>query len=356
VSLRLGSVLAVLAALVLAFAACGGGGGDSASSSTDVNQLLKDTFSGDKQIKSGKLSLSLRVESTGGSSSTQGPVSISLSGPFESQGDGKLPKLAFDAKLEGAGQNISAGVTSTGDKGFVSFQGTDYALSDTVFAEFKKGFEQAQAQASEQEGQSLATLGIDPRRWLKNPKNAGEAKVGDDDAIRITGDVDVPKLLDDVNSALQKARGLGVQGSESLPEKLTDAQKKQVTDAIDRLAVEIYTGKDDQILRRIVVDLGVDAAASGSTAAQKGSLKLDLQFTDVNQGQDISEPENAKPFDELLGQLGGLGALGGGASSGSSGGSGSGATGEDLQKYSECIKAAGDDADKARDCADILTP
>jgi hypothetical protein len=340
---------------VLAFAACGGGD-EPASSSTDVDQLLKDTFSGDKQIKSGKLGLTLRIESTGGSSSMQGAVSVSLSGPFENQGDGKLPKLALQAKLAGAGQNFSAGVTSTGDKGFVSFQGTNYAVSDTVFAEFKKGFEQAQAQASKEEGQSLTTLGIDPRRWLKNPKNAGEAKVGDDDAIRITGDVDVPKLLEDVNSALQKARGLGVQGSESLPEKLTDEQKKQVTEAIDRLAVEIYTGKEDQILRRIVVDLGVDAPASGGSTAQKGSLKLDLQFTDVNQGQDISEPDNAKPFDELLQQLGGLGGLGGSASSGSGSGSGSAATGEDLQKYSECIKAAGDDADKARACADILAP
>jgi hypothetical protein len=350
VSLRLGTVLALLAA-VLAFSACGGG--DTASSSTDVNALLKDTFSGDKQIKSGKLALSLRIETTGGSGS-QSPITVSLSGPFESQGAKKLPKLALQARLEGAGQNIQAGITSTGDKGFVSFQGTSYAVSDAVFAEFKKGFEQAQAQAGQQEGQSLATLGIDPRRWLKNPKNAGEVKVGDDDAIRITGDVDVPKLLDDVNTALQKARSLGVQGSSSLPEKLTDEQKKQATDAIEHLAVEIDTGKDDRILRRIVIDLGVKATAGGGAASQAGTLKLDLQFTDVNQGQDISEPEKPKPFDQLLGQLGSLG-LAGGSASGSSG-SGSGTSAENLQKYSECINAAGEDATKARACADILAP
>jgi outer membrane murein-binding lipoprotein Lpp len=36
-------------------AGCGGGaGGDQADASTDVDQLLQDTFSGSKQIKSGK--------------------------------------------------------------------------------------------------------------------------------------------------------------------------------------------------------------------------------------------------------------------------------------------------------------
>src|SRR3954468_9593226 len=307
-------LLCVLTAGVVA--GCGGGDdGKSASSSTDVNQLLKDTFSGGKTIKSGNVNLTVRIDAKGGSSSTQGPISVALTGPFQSQGVGKLPKLDLEAKIEGAGQNISAGVVSTGDKGFVKFQGQSYAVTDSIFAEFKKGFEQAQSQADKQKGQSLATLGIDPRRWLTNPKNAGEAKVGDTDVIKITGDVDVDKLLDDVNTALEKARSLGVQGSSSLPEKLTPEQKQQATDAIKDLSVEVYTGKDDTILRRMVVDL--TAATGGQTA----DVKLDLQLTDVNEDQTIETPSDAKPFDQLLGQLGGLGGLSTGSSSSGSGSS-----------------------------------
>ena len=119
----------------------------------------------------------------------------------------------------------------------MNFQGTDYAVSDQVFEQFKAGYEQAQKQSADKGNQqSLATLGIDPRRWLTDAKNDGEAKVGDTDTIKITGGVDVNKLLDDVNTALDKARSLGVQGSDQLPEKLTDEQKQQAAEAIKDLS------------------------------------------------------------------------------------------------------------------------
>jgi hypothetical protein len=348
------ALLVLVALLGLALVAGCGGDDKAASSSTDVNDLLKDTFSGEKKIDSGKLNLTVRIDAQGGSAPT-GPISIGLAGAFQKQGDGKLPLLDLDATVEGAGQNIKAGVVSTGDKGFVEYNGTAYAVTDAIFAEFKKGYEQAMAEANKQEGQSLATLGIDPRRWLTNPRNAGEAKVGDDDAIRITGDVDINKLLDDVNTAIAKARSLGVQGSQQLPEKLTDEQKKQVADAIDKLAVEIYTGKDDHILRRMVVDLGIKAPAGSSGTPESAAVKVDFQLTDVNKDQSISAPADPKPFDQLLGQLGALG-LGGSSASGSSGSGSGGASTGNLEKYTQCVEDAGSDAAKARKCADLLTP
>jgi hypothetical protein len=340
---------------------CGGGEkGQSVDESTSVDQLLKQTFSGEKKVDSGRLDLTVAIDVTGGSNSQlQGPISLKLSGPFQTQGKGQLPKFDIDASFEGAGQSIKGGLASTGDKGFVNFNGTEYAVSDQIFQQFKAGYEQAQKQASSQGGnqQSLATLGIDPRRWLKDPQNAGEAKVGDTDTIKITGGVDVGKLLDDVNSALEKARGLGVQGTESLPQKLTDEQKQQAEQAIKNLSVEIYTGKDDSTLRRMVVKMDVNAPASGSSGAQSGSLSLDFQLLDLNQSQDIKEPSGAKPFDQLLGQLGGLGLGGSGSSgSGSSGSSGSGASAEQLKKYSDCVTSAGQDTAKVQKCADLLSP
>ena len=71
---------------------------------------------------------------------------------------------------------------------------------------FKAGYEEAQKRGSKSSGRSFAALGLDPRRWLKNARNAGESKVGDTETIKITGDVDVPALLDDVEVALRKAR------------------------------------------------------------------------------------------------------------------------------------------------------
>jgi hypothetical protein len=353
-------MLLVTAVLAIAVAACGGGGDDkdSASSSTDVNQLLKQTFSEGKTPKSGKLHVALKLDGNFAGAAASGPVSVTLDGPFESQGSGRLPKFDMDAALSGAGQNFKAGATSTGEKGFVSFQGQDYVVSDQVFNQFKASYEQAVKQSSGQsKQQSLATLGIDPAAWLKNPKNEGEAKVGDSDTIKITGDVDTNRILDDISKAASQARSLGIQGTENLPSELTPEQRKQAAEAIKNLRVEIFTGKDDTILRRLHVAFDLK---SGN---ENANVDVDFSYTDVNEGQDIKSPSNAKPFDQLLGQLQGLaGQLGTGSSGGSSGSgsSGSGSSGsnspsaDDFKKYSDCVAKAGNDPAKAQKCADLL--
>jgi hypothetical protein len=358
-------LLCLLVAVAMVVAACGGsGGGDSASSSTDVDTLLADTFNGkDKKVESGKLNFAVKIDAKN-TQGVSGPVTLSVTGPFQSQGKQKLPKFKIDFAFEGAGQSVKAGLTSTGSKGFVNFQGSDYVVTDQIFTQFKTGYEQAQKKGNTK-NQSLSSLGLDPRKWLTNAKNEGDAKVGGDDVIKITGGVDVNKLLDDVNKALTKARSLGVQGTQTLPSQLTAAQRKQVTDSVKNPKVEIYTGKDDKILRRMVVALGIVAPKSSSSPNGSADFRLDFSIADLNKDQTIAEPANPKPFDQLTSQLGGLGGLGGlGSGSGSSGSSGSGSSGSGssgannakLEKYSKCVTDAGSDTTKARKCADLLTP
>jgi hypothetical protein len=355
--MHLRTLVSVLVALLTLGLVAGCGGGDEADSSTDVNQLLDDTFSGGKSIESGRLDVSIDLESDSGQ-----PVSVKLAGPFESQGAGRLPQLDLDASLAGGGQSLEAGVTATADQAFVSYGKDTYEIAGPVFQQFKAGYEEAAKQSSGQENQTLASLGIDPRRWLTNATNEGEAKVGDTDTIKITGDVDVPKLLEDVDAALEKVRSLGVQGSEQLPERLTDEEKQQTADAIERLDVEIYTGAEDRILRRLVVGLGLQApeGASESGGAQAVDMRFDLQLLEVNEDQAIEAPEGAKPFEELVAQLeklgiGDLGQLGLGGGGSGSGGGGSAANPENLDKYSDCIREATGDSDEVRKCADLLT-
>jgi hypothetical protein len=342
--------LRFLVLLLLALFAVGcGGDGDTADSSTDVDQLLNETFSGGKSIQSGKLSLALGLESEGG----QGPVSAKLSGPFQSEGEGRLPQLALEASLEGGGQSLAGGLVNTGEAAYVTLGGTAYEVAGPVYEQFKAGYEQTAKQSSGDEDQSLASLGIDPRRWLTNARNEGESKVGDTETIKITGDVDVPKLLDDVNGALEKIRALGVQGSDQIPDRLSEAEKQQTADAIENLSVEIYTGADDRILRRMVIALGLKLP-EGSTAtggAQSADVDLDFQLLDVNEDQQIEAPSNAKPFEELLQQLDGLGldlgALGGA-------GGGGGGNQADVDAYSDCVQKNLGDNDAVRKCADLL--
>jgi len=204
-------LLRTLVILLLVFVAGGCGGGDSADSSTDVDELLRDTFAGGKAIESGRIDLGLNMSSDGE------PFTVKVSGPFQSQGAERLPLLDIEASLEGGGQSMAGGVTATADQAFVTIGGTAYEIAGPVYEQLKAGYEQSAKEASGEQDQSLASLGVDPRRWLTNARNAGESKVGDTETIKITGDVEVSKLLDDVNGALEKVRALGVQGSEQIP-------------------------------------------------------------------------------------------------------------------------------------------
>lgn len=348
---RLFLLAAVLAAFSAFAVACGG---DDAAEE-DVDTLLTETFSGEKDVKSGVLALDVRIDVEGGQSGVQGPVNVKLGGPFESQGEEELPKFDMDLEFSGGGQSFKAGAASTGDKGFVNWQGTDYAVSDEIFAQFREGYAQAaQKRGEDQEKPSLASLGLDPRQWLTNARNEGESKVGDTDTIKITGGVDVPKLLEDVNEALTKAGELGLQSQAQIPSQLTDEQKRQVEEALKDVTVEIHTGAEDKILRRIVVALDIDAGEDGS-----GRMNFDMSLTELNEGQDIAEPEDAKPFEELMSQLGGLGGLLGAGAGGS--GTGGAAPGDQpdeqaIQEYTQCIEDAGDDVQAAQKCAELIAP
>ncbi|HET8759283.1 MAG TPA: hypothetical protein VFM58_24910 [Solirubrobacteraceae bacterium] len=329
-------------------AGCGGDDKNEASSSTDVNELLKDTFSGDESIKSGKLDLNASVDANGQA------FNVKLSGPFQSSGEGKLPQADLDATATFAGQNLVLGLTGTEDQAFVRYGKTEYEIPGPIFQQIKAQYEQ-QAKQGNGDSQSLASLGIDPTKWLTNARNAGEAKVGDTDTIKITGDVDVPKLLDDVNAAIGKLRSVGGGSSAGLPDQLSEQDKQQAEDAIKDVSVEIYTGAEDRIMRRMVVGLKLEVPTD--SGAQSLDVKIDMQFTDVNEDQDIEAPDNARPFSELaakLQELGiGLNGLGGGAAGGSA--SGGGATQQSLDDYAKCIQDANGDSAKERKCSEALT-
>ena len=343
---RLRPILAILLVLAgLGLVACGGGErGPEATASTDVDELLEDTFANDADVESGRFGLALRIDPQGAATrELGGPVSLKVGGPFESV-ERTLPKFDLDLAFDGAGESVAAGATSTGETGYVRFQGTDYVLSDLMFAQLKAGYEEQGKRSGDE--QQLMRLGIDPRRWLTDPRNAGEAKVGDEETIKITGGVDVPRMLDDVDAAMRKAGQLGLPGRHPMPSRLSAADKREIAAAVEDVEVEIHTGRADRILRRMAVALDVrdpDDPASGSAA-----VKFAVSMTELGEDQTIEAPSGAKPFEQLAPKLRGLG--GGGAPPGG----GSAASRAELQEYVDCVQRAGADRAAARRCADRL--
>lgn len=341
---------------VALLAGCGGGeedkaSGERASAETDVNSLLRSTFSNMDKMKSATVGLKVRIEPRGRGAGS-GPVAASLKGPFVSQGANKLPKFAFTVDAQAGGRSFDAGATWNGAKGYVALQGTSYAVSDLVMKQFVAGYEQSlKSRRNAKGGLVLGSLGIDPTKWLKDARNEGTARVGDAETVKVAGAADVKQVIADLDKITQRASSLSVPGAGGrVPQKLTAEQKQKVEAAIKSLDVEVYTGAEDRILRRLLVTADLKDAESKVDAG----ILLDLTFTKVGQDQQVEAPANPRPFSELLQALDAAGF----ADLGLSGGGGEqpapSANSNNVDKYAECIRGAKTDRE-ARKCASLLS-
>ncbi|MCX6385649.1 MAG: hypothetical protein NTV40_03270 [Solirubrobacterales bacterium] len=301
----------VALALIGAVAAIASSG---CGASEDPTKLIDQTFGSKAPIKSGKLGILIAVDSKG-TAGINGPLKIKLAGPFEGQGENKLPKFDFKITLGMSGQSIGVGLLSTGDGAFVSFGGQSYELSPKTFASFEKGFAQSQAQADKtKSNQILATLGIDPRDWLKDATVKGNKTIGDTETIQVNAAIDIPKLLNSLTTVLGKASS--VTGAiKQIPQSLSAEELSALQKAITSATFDVYTGKDDKILRRLVIEIEVK-----DSKGRVGALDVTVDLSEVNVPQTIKAPANAKPFSDLSGVLKTIG-LGGltGALEGSGG-------------------------------------
>jgi hypothetical protein len=340
-------LLVLFSLLICAFGVASCGGGD--DNDVDVAELMRQTFGEEKNIKSGRLDLNLRLDAKGLAQLT-GPVSARLAGPFASTGADTLPRFDFEADLTAGGQSLRAGATSTEDSGFVSFQGQAYELSEQLYDQFKKGYaEESKKSGGEGEGVSFKSLGVDPQRWLRDPEYIDEQEVGGTNTLHVRAGIDIPKLLEDVNVILGRAEK--IQGQQA--RQLTEAERRQIEEAVKDADLELWTGAEDKILRRLNVRLTFEVPQERREQAEGltgGVIRFDLTLGGINEEQRITAPKDARPLDELLQAVQGGS---GGSCSGSGGAQAPELSGEDATPYEECVADAGSDIAKLQECASL---
>jgi hypothetical protein len=343
---------ALLAALLIA--ACGGGGNDE-----DPQQVLHETFSNPTPIRSGTFDLDLRIESSGGE--TPGKLEAKLGGKFESRGPDQLPVFDFDVSLHGEGgaQSFSGngGLTSTGDQAFIKFQGTEYAVPQALYDEFVTTYSQLQNQSKSQSDQGaglLQALGIDISSWLTDLNNDGTEDVEGTKTIHISGKADVPQIIDGVKKLAQRA---GAAAGNVNP-----AEFDRLNDTIKSGDIDVNSGEDDKLLRRLQLDFDLKPPPGTPGAPDSVTFFLQLNLADVNKPQTIQAPASSQPLQTLLDRLGiNLGNLGnalrgGVGASGAlpeSGGSTKAPTASAAQQYQQCLQQATGTAELQR-CAALL--
>jgi hypothetical protein len=370
-------------AMLAVLPGCFGGGDDE-----NVQRVLNQTFGGDKKVNSGRI----RVDMTARLEGLPGTVRIQLGGPFteleRSIADtGKIPEAQLDMKVSGGGQSFDAGAVSSGTKAYVKFRGENYVLPQRTFNQLRAQLERAQAGGNRRQP-DLAALGINPERWLEDPKHEGTDEVEGVETVHVSSGVNVKALLDDLDKLLGRASELNLNRSQQqqIPREIPPSVKNSIVDSVKEAHLDFFTGESDKVLRKLEarVEFALPEGLQGQAGGvEGGKVDLTYELTEVNKPQTVKVPESARPLRDLqrLVQSGGLGSLGGsagggGGSGGSSRGSGGffespqggGGQGTDLgtggeqpriprrkaERYLRCIEDAGLSRRKLRACAELL--
>ena len=368
-------LLATVAALAVAFAACGGGGGSDSGSSEDPQKVIDaSTLEG---VKSGDLDLSLSVKSTGEES---GKIDLSLSGPFQAGAKNELPeadmKIKAHGEAEGEKIDFDGGVTLLSDRAYVGYEGNEYEVDPTTFGFVKSGFEQAQQESqgegAEAEACQQAAAGLKPAAFIDNLKTEGGQDVEGTSTTEVSGDLNVKGAIDQIIK-LTKDPSCKSQLEMAGPLPLGELEEAEgeLESAVKTAHASVYVGDDDNIIRKVSAEATIEPKGSG----EKIELSFDISLGKVNEKQSISAPSNAKPLEQLFQQIGvnplelleGGGSSGlGGLLEGLSGGSAESPESSELevdpselpdseesQKYLECLQGSETPSDLQK-CAALL--
>jgi hypothetical protein len=332
---RIRTLVAVLAIALPVPAVVAGCGGGSSSNSEDPQKVLDETFNNPTKITSGNLDISLDGSAEGEQSGT---FNASISGPFQAEGNDPtvFPQFDLTANVSGSagGPSISfdGSLIATKDNAYVEYQDQAYEVGTDLFKQFTTSYAQAAQQSQAQKGQNFfEQFGIDPATWLTNVSNEGTTDVEGTDTIHVHGDADVAKIFADLQKVSQQTSGS--------TQQVTPDQLNMVKDAVKEATIDVYSGTDDHLLRKLSLALKIEPPAGTGATVSSVDVNFSIAFSDVNQPQTITAPSNAKPLSELLNQLGipGLPGIGGSTGGFSIPGGSGGTSGS---SYQNCIAQA----------------
>ena len=271
--------VAALALAAVSLAACGGSGGD-------AEDVLAETADNLEEIESGTLAMRLVVTPKGEDAET---VGFELRGPFSLEGPGEFPVARIEYTQIRGSERGTVTVVSTGRKAFVEVDGQAYELPPEQATQLR------QAGRELEQGEGLGELGVDD--WIVDPELSDGGEVGGTETDRISAELDVSAAALDL---VELGRGLA-QGS---LDGLSEADRRTIERATRSAKLELFTGKDDRLLRRLDLDVDLGFDVPGDLRAALGRLvgaRIDFELTvdDPNEPVEVAEPEDVLPYTEL---------------------------------------------------------
>jgi hypothetical protein len=251
------TLAAVLSGVALVAAGCGGGG-------TNAQDVLKQTASTIGAIHSGTLGLKLLVTPQGEGQ----PFGFELHGPFKFR-QGSLPVTQMTYTQIANGATATATLVSNGTDAHVEAGGKQLALSAAQTDSLRQATAQIRGSGS---GARLAISS-----WVENPKASDGGLVSGAKTDKVAGTID----LGEAATALVDVERLSGRDVR----QLTSDERKRLQEAVRSSSFVLYSGKDDHLLRKLVmsVDIGIDVPSDLKAAL--GPLvgaKVDFELTVAN--------------------------------------------------------------------------
>jgi hypothetical protein len=263
--------------------------GSACSGGTEAERAAEDTAGNLGKIRSGELSFRL-VTGAGEQLTDANAVGFALEGPFALAAPGALPVARIDYTQLSGGTRSTTQVIATGTKAYVSLGGRVYELPPAQVESLRA------PKDSEGDG-GFGNLRID--EWFDDPQMSAGEDVDGTATDRIQGPVDVVRTLNDLFAFGRQAGATEL----NVPEIEGDAaeQLRRVTESA---TVDLLTGKDDRLLRRMTVDVRLAAQVSDAVRQALGELaaahiRFELSVGKVNSAVQVPEPAGALPASAL---------------------------------------------------------
>jgi hypothetical protein len=294
--LRLLLVAAGVVSLALIPAACG----SSSSGQREARELLRTAFR--KQVRSSDVSLAIQAKLDGISALGDRPIRLSFAGPLRSNGRRSLPSLDWRIRAEGAGLRFGGRLIVVPHNTYLQYKGVTYEVGEPIVRRFERRLRRNRAQSL-----SLGRIGVDPARWIEDGKVEDGGVVGADPTRKVSGKLDVEKVLRSLNRLLESPQLRGELPSGTPPPRLSDKQIEAVRKAVGDPRFEVNVGRGDDVVRRLRTEIDfklTDDQSRSAAGLEGGRITLRVEQTHIDGNQRIVPPSGARPLPELLRRLG----------------------------------------------------
>ena len=245
---------------------CSHGGGSAQDVLAQTSQNLGD-------VKSGDLGVNLLFTANGGER-----AGFDLEGPFQLR-ENEPAEAQFDyTQIAGEKTATQTFVLKDG-RAYVTTRGVAYELPASTA------------------NQVTATLGnsgglstIDLTNWVQDPELSDGGEVGGTATDKISGRLNVATVLSGLVAIASQ-----VGGTTPLA-PLSGANAEEVRNAVKDATIDVYTGKDDRLLRKLDVSIHFAPAAEKVKNLLGASVRFTMEISGPNEPVTVEAPANAQPY------------------------------------------------------------